>query len=111
MEVEIISATDNKLLDRKEINAMLHFEGTTPARKEIREAVSTKLGLNPELTVLSSVVNEFGAKRIRVVAHAYTDIRKLKEVEPGYIRKRDNVAPPEEKKKEEKAPAKKQEKK
>jgi|YelNatPaOPRAMG01_1025707.scaffolds.fasta_scaffold08038_10 ribosomal protein S24E len=114
MEVEIISTTENKLFERKEINAALHFENATPTRKEMREAISTKLGLNPELTVLSSVVNEFGNKRVRVIAHAYKDIKKLMEIEPLYIRKRDGVGVPpeaEKPKKEAAAPAEKKESK
>lgn len=129
MDVEIISSKDNKLLDRKEINAVVHFEGATPNRKELREHVSTKVGLNPDLTVLSSVVNEFGLKQVRVLAHSYKDLKKLMEVEPEYLRKRDGIglpkeekpaeAPEEEKpkkeakeeKKEEKKPEKKEEEK
>jgi len=121
MNVEVISTTDNKLLDRKEINASVSFDGATPNRKEIREAISTKLGLNPDFTILNSIVNEFGARKIRVLAHAYKDIKKLKEVEPEYLRKRDGIGvekPKEEKPKEEetpkaeeKAPEKKEEKK
>ncbi len=123
MEVEVISTTDNKILERKEINAVVHFDGPTPARKEIRGAVSTKLGLNPDLTVLNSVVNEFGAKKIRVVAHSYKNVKKLTEVEPEYLRKREGIGvekkeekpaeekPPEEKKEEPKKEEKKPEEK
>ena len=110
MEVEIISKKDNKLLERKEVNAVISFDAATPTRKEIREAVGTKLGLNPELTVLNSVVNEFGSKRIRVIAHSYTDMKKLMDTEPEYVRKRDGIGA--EEKKEEKpaeAPAEKKE--
>ena len=113
MEVEIISTTDNKMLDRKEVNAIVRFDGATPARKEIKEAVGTKLGLNPDMMVLNSVVNEFGVKQIRVIAHAYGDMKKLKEVEPEYLRKREGmeVEKKEEKPKEEKPAEKKEEKK
>jgi len=108
MEVEIISKKDNKLLERKEINAVLTFEAATPSRKEIREAVGTKLGLNPELTVLNSVVNEFGSKRIRVLAHSYADMKKLMDTEPEYVRKRDGIGAEEKKEeKKEEAPAEK----
>ncbi len=114
MEIEIISKKDNKMLDRKEINAIVNFDAATPSRREIREAVSTKLGLNPELTVLNSVVNEFGAKRIRVLAHAYADMKKLMDTEPEYLRKRDGIAAAEKKAeapKEEKAEEKPKEEK
>lgn len=119
MEVEVISSEDNKMLDRKEVNAVVQFEGATPSRKEIREAVSTKLGLNPDLTILNSVVNEFGVRKIRVMAHSYKNIKKLMEVEPEYLRKREGIGvekkeekPKEEAPKpEEKKPEAKEEKK
>ena len=104
MEVEIISKKDNKLLERKEINAVVTFEAATPSRKEIREAVGTKLGLNPELTILNSVVNEFGLKRIRVLAHSYADMKKLIDTEPEYLRKRDGIGVEKKEKKKEKKP-------
>lgn len=107
MEVEIISKKDNKLLERKEINAVVTFEAATPSRKELREAVGTKLGLNPDLIILNSVVNEFGSKRIRVLAHSYTDMKKLIDTEPEYLRKRDGIGV--EKKEEEPAEAPKEE--
>ncbi|MEM2909296.1 MAG: hypothetical protein QW590_02615 [Candidatus Bilamarchaeaceae archaeon] len=102
MEIEIISKIDNKLLERKEITAVVSFDAATPTRKEIRESVATKLGLDPGLTVLRSTKPQFGAKKIDVVLHSYANLERLKEVEPGYIRRRDGIAPPEEKKKEEK---------
>jgi len=105
MEVEIISKKDNKLLERKEINAVVSFDSATPSRKELREEISTKLGFNPELTVLNSVVNEFGSKRIRVLAHSYTDMKKLMDTEPEYVRKRDGIGAEEKKE----APAEKEE--
>lgn len=109
MEVEVISTTDNKLLDRKEVNAVVRFDGATPTRADIRQSVATKIGLNPDMMVLNSVVNEFGKKEVRIIAHAYNDMKKLKEVEPEYIRKRDNVGvdKPKEEKKEGEAPAEK----
>ncbi len=104
MEVEIISTTENKLLERKEISAAVRFDGATPNRKDIREAVATKIGLNPDMTILNSVVSEFGAKEIRVTAHAYSNLKKLIEVEPVYLRKRDGVGVEKEKPKEGEAP-------
>ena len=105
MEVEIISTTENKLLERKEVSAVVRFDSATPNRKDIREAVATKIGLKPDMTILNSVVNEFGAKEIRVTAHSYSNLKKLIEVEPEYLRKRDGVGFEKEKPKEGEAPA------
>lgn len=105
MEVEIISTTENKLLERKEVSAVVRFDGATPNRKDIREAVATKIGLNPDMTILNSVASEFGAKEIRITAHGYSNLKKLIEVEPEYLRKRDGVGVEKEKPKEGEAPA------
>ena len=107
MEVEVISSADNKLFDRKEVKAVVRFDGATPNRNDIRQAVATKLGLNPDMTVLNSVENAFGEKEIKVVAHSYNKMEKLMEVEPEYIRKRDGVGIEKEKPKEGEAPAEK----
>lgn len=107
MEVEVISSTDNKLFDRKEVKAFVRFDGATPNRKDIRQAVATKLGLNPDMTVLNNVENAFGEKEIKVVAHSYNKMEKLMEVEPEYIRKRDGIGIEKEKPKEGEAPAEK----
>jgi small subunit ribosomal protein S24e len=107
MEVKIDSTTDNKLLERKEIEATVRFTGATPPRKEIKEGICGKLGANPDLVVLRSVAGEFGMKRLRISAHAYSDANTLKKNEPRHILKREGmiVETEEEKKKaaEEKA--------
>lgn len=118
MEVKIETTTENKLLDRKEIDATVHFSGPTPPRKEIKDAICGKIGANPDLVVLRSVQNEFGVKRVKVSAHVYENAEKMKSTEPEYIVKREGMgeeAKPEtgkqaEEKKEEKPAEKKEEK-
>lgn len=111
MEVKIESTTENKLLDRKEVEAFVHFDGATPPRKEIKSAICGKIGANPELVVLRSVASEFGIKRVRVSAHIYENADVLKRNEPEYITKREGMVEEvkAEKKEEEAAPAVKKE--
>ena len=91
MEVKIESTKENKLLNRKEIEAYVHFDGATPSRKEIKESISGKIGANPDLVVLCSVVNEFGVKRVRVSVHAYENEETLKKTEAEYMLKREGL--------------------
>jgi len=91
MEVKIESTNENKLLERKEIDAYVNFDGPTPPRKEIKSAICGKVGANPDLVVLRSVDNEFGRKRVRVSAHVYEDKAHLERNEPGYIKKREGL--------------------
>jgi small subunit ribosomal protein S24e len=134
MEIKIDSTKENKLLDRKEIEASVHFDGATPPRSEIKSGICGKIGANPDLVVLREVKNEFGIKRVRVSVHVYEDAELMKNTEPEYIIKREGFAqekteakaeeakeeskeekPPEKKEapkeeaKEEKAPKKKEE--
>jgi len=109
MEVKIDSTTENKLLERKEIEATVQFTGATPPRKEMKAAICGKVGANPDLVVLRSVESEFGMRRVRVSAHAYHSAEALKRNEPRYIQKREGLVAEteEEKKKAGEAKAKK----
>jgi small subunit ribosomal protein S24e len=104
MNVNVISKTDNAVLERKEIQAEVSFDGPTPSREDIRKAICAKVGSNPDLTVLREVNNSFGKQSVNVVAHAYSDKEKMTRTEPEYVVKRDKVVEkpkPEEKPKEE----------
>ena len=100
MEVKIETTKENKLFDRKEIEATVHFAAATPNRKDIKSSICGKIGANPDFTVLRSVKNEFGLKRVKVSAHVYSNIEALKRNEPKHIQVRESVIPKEEKKKE-----------
>lgn len=91
MNVDIKSKTENKVLDRKEVKAEVAFDGATPKRAELRQAISAKLGANPELVVLREVKNAYGTHSVLVVAHAYESKEVLMSTEPEYIRKRDSI--------------------
>ncbi len=109
MEVKIGTTTENKLLDRREIEATVSFEAATPPRKEMKSAICGKIGANPELVVLREVSTEFGLKRATIVAHSYANKDSLMRNEPKFILKREGliVETPEEKAEaEKKAPAK-----
>lgn len=105
LTVEIISKNDNKLLERQEIRAIVGFSAQTPNRKEIRAGIAGKIAANPDNVILREATNEFGAKQIKVLAHAYATPETLKRSEPHYILVRDGLAQKKEKKKKEKKAA------
>jgi len=105
MNVNIVSTNDNKLLDRKEVAAEIAFDGPTPKRAELKQAIGGKLGANPELMVLREVSSAFGRKMVRVLAHVYATKEALLVTEPKHIKIREGLLQKEEKKKAE--PAKK----
>ena len=115
MNVNVISKTDNAVLERKEIEAEVTFSGPTPSREELRKEISGKVGANPDLMVLREVQNTFGSQSVKVIAHAYSNKEKMVATEPGYMVKRDKLVeeekPKEEKKEEKPAEKPKEEKK
>jgi len=108
MNVNILSTTENKMLDRTEVDAEVAFDGPTPKRAELKQAVGAKIGANPELMVLREVSTTFGRKSARITAHIYPNKELLMSTEPKHIKIREGLMPKEEKKA---APAAKKEKK
>ena len=107
MNVNLISTTENKLLDRKEIEAEVSFDGATPKRAELKDAICQKVAANPELVILRKVSSSFGRKAVKVVAHAYSAKEKLMATEPVYIKVREGLMAKPEKKKVAPTPKKK----
>ncbi|MFH2106918.1 MAG: hypothetical protein ABII22_06685 [Candidatus Micrarchaeota archaeon] len=89
MELNIESEKENKLLNRKEVEATITFDAATPNRIQIKELVCGKLGANTDFAVLRKTKNEFGRKRISVTLHLYKDAEGMKKMEPEYIITRD----------------------
>ncbi len=113
MNVDIKSNVDNKLLDRKEVEAEVSYDGATPSRNELRQAICGKIGANPELVVLREIRTGHGKQSAYVVVHAYSSKESLDKVEPDHMRKRyapaEKKEAPKEEKKEEKPAEKKEE--
>jgi small subunit ribosomal protein S24e len=110
MNVNLINTVENKLLERKEVMAEVSFDGATPKRAQLKEAICQKIAANPEFAVLRNVASSFGRKAVKVVLHAYSAKEKLMAVEPVHIKVREGLMPkPEKKKKAAPAPKKKKE--
>lgn len=91
MNVNVISTNDNKLLDRKEVSAEIAFDGPTPKRAELKQAIGGKIGANPELMVIRSVSSRFGKKSVGVLAHVYASRESLMATEPKYLKIREGL--------------------
>ncbi|MCI0504082.1 hypothetical protein L0Y65_05225 [Candidatus Micrarchaeota archaeon] len=107
MNVNLISTTENRLLERKEVAAEVIFDGATPKRAEIKDAVCQKIAANPELVVLRKVSSSFGRKAVKVIVHAYSAKEKMMATEPVFIKVREGLMPKPEKKKKAAPPPKK----
>lgn len=107
MNVNLLSTTENKLLERKEIDAEVSFEGATPKRAELKAAICQKVGANPDFVVIRKVRSAFGTRSVKVTAYAYSAKEKLMDTEPVYVKVREGMMAKPEKKKAAPAPKKK----
>ena len=100
MEVKIVSAKENPLLKRKEVNFRVEHgpKGKTPPRLEVKKALAAELKISEELVFVEKMQTMTGTNTAVGVANAYETAEQAKLVEPEYIRKRNS--PPEKPKEE-----------
>jgi small subunit ribosomal protein S24e len=100
MEVKIVSAKENPLLKRKEVNFRVEHgpKGKTPPRLEVKKALAAELKISEELVFVEKMHTMTGTNTAVGVANAYETAEQAKLVEPEYIRKRNS--PPEKPKEE-----------
>ncbi len=85
MEISIQSDTNNPMLQRREISFVALQDSSTPPREEVKKEICKKLNLDPELTVLVAVRQEFGLKRSSGKVHTYKTKQQLEASEPKYL--------------------------
>ena len=100
MEVKIVSAKENPLLKRKEVNFRVEHgpKGKTPPRLEVKKALAAELKISEELVFVEKMQTMSGTNTAVGVANAYETAEQAKLVEPKYIIKRNS--PPEKPKEE-----------
>ena len=85
MEISIQSDANNPILQRREISFVALQDGSTPPRDEMKMEICKKLNLDPELTVLVEIKQEFGLKRSAGKVHTYKTKQQLEASEPKYL--------------------------
>jgi small subunit ribosomal protein S24e len=100
MEVKIVSAKENPLLKRKEVNFRVEHgpKGKTPPRLEVKKALAVELKISEELVFVEKMQTMTETNIAVGVANAYETTEQAKLVEPEYIIKRNS--PPEKPKEE-----------
>ena len=111
MEIVVDRRRENKLLEREEIHCRVKYDGSTPARKKIKEALKKHLGMDGYV-VIQKVEPLFGMKEAKVYAKIYLSEAVAKRIESNYVFKRGESSKQEEVKetKEKKAEEEKEEK-
>lgn len=88
MNIEILQEKENPLLERKEIRFRISYaESTTPPMGQIRAEVIKKLKSDGELTIVDSVIPEFGAASAKGYVKVYSKKEGLV-VEPEHKKKK-----------------------
>ena len=97
-----MSIKDNPLLKRREVGfEIIHAaKEKTPERLAARKAVAIQLQVGDEVVFIKKMNTKTGTNITQGFANVYQKVADAKQVEPEYIRKRNN---PEKPKEEEKA--------
>jgi len=94
MKVKIVSAKENPLLKRKEVNFTVE-QGTrekTPPRAEVKKALAAELKTSEELVFVEKMQTLTGTNVAAGTANTYETMEQAKRIEPEYIVKR-NIPP------------------
>jgi len=107
MDLSIDNRSKNALLQREDVVFTVKFESAIHSRKQVREALSTALGMPVGQIVLVRLRGGFGVRTAKGLAHAYSSGEAVK-TEKKFLLIRDGIISKEEKKAApKKAPAKK----
>lgn len=89
MKLEIKSKSENKLLERTEIQFIVNHEKCpTPSRQEVCDQIVAQLGAESNTIAIPSLISSFGEEISKGVAHIYKSEQNLKSTEPKYVLKR-----------------------
>ena len=84
MKVTVAKKRDNVLLGRTEYEMTIEFDGKTPARNEMRDAVIQNLGCNPDTTIFKRSDSTFGQRKVKARINVYKKKEDMMRIEPDY---------------------------
>lgn len=62
MDIRILKDKDNALLNRRELDFIVKYEGSTPSRNDVRNKLAAMLNAPLELVVVQKMKTEYGMK-------------------------------------------------
>ena len=92
--VNITKNVENKLLSRKEIEAVIPNENGTLSRAVIKKEIAKKLKVKEELVIVNNASNYFGNTEVRVKAKVYDTKESLEANARPHMIKRNHVEVP-----------------
>jgi len=101
-EVSVIFENDNVLFDRKELKCDISHEGEpTPTIRDLKSIIASKFKVDDDLVIIREVKQLFGIGKSICTVHIYKERRKMLELEPYHILKKNGVIEVGEKKEKE----------
>ena len=91
MKIENIQEFQNKLLNRKEVVAVISYNGTTPKREDVKKEISGKIGSNIDNTILVKLDSSYGSNKLKCFVNIYKNKEDMKKTESSYILKRNGL--------------------
>ncbi|MEZ5335472.1 MAG: 30S ribosomal protein S24e [Methanolobus sp.] len=95
MDIKIIKDKNNALLNRRELNLTVTFDGATPSRNDVKDKLAAMLTVPLELVIVQNMENEFGKQEIKAYVKIYEDEARMKQVEEAYVLERNKLPEPE----------------
>jgi small subunit ribosomal protein S24e len=91
MDIRILKDKKNALLNRRELDFIVKYEGSTPSRSDIRNKLAAMLNAPLELLVIQRIKTEYGMQEGKGYAKLYDNTDRMKEVELEHILKRNAI--------------------
>ncbi|MDW5550940.1 MULTISPECIES: 30S ribosomal protein S24e [Methanosarcina] len=91
MDIRILKDKNNALLNRRELDFIVKYEGSTPSRNDVRNKLAAMLNAPLELLVVQRIKTEYGLQEGKGYAKLYENADRMKEVELEYVMKRNAI--------------------
>ncbi|WMW21077.1 30S ribosomal protein S24e [Methanolobus mangrovi] len=95
MDIKIINDKNNALLNRRELDLKVTFDGATPSRNDVRSKLAAMLTVPMGLVIVQKMDNEFGKQELKGYVKIYEDEARMKQVEETYVLERNKMPEPE----------------
>jgi small subunit ribosomal protein S24e len=96
MDINITKDNSNALLNRRELNVTIAFDGATPSRDDVKAKIAAILNAPLELVIVQKIENEFGKQELTGYVKIYETAERMKQIEKEYVLKRNALPEPEE---------------
>lgn len=84
MKTSVAKKRENALVGRTEYGIVVEFDGKTPSKSEIRDAIIQGVGCNPDTTILKRTRSSFGARKVVARVNVYKQKEDMMRIEPDY---------------------------